>query len=110
MCSWTKIWLFYIRKNDIIDCLFSELVIQKPYLITDSEYKEKYDYGTDNINTVTIITLNFDDVIIRVAAPYALIEHMGMVADRTSPDAEYIIIRTSEYTVKFSFDWWMYFC
>ena len=98
-----------LEKNDIIDCLFSELVIQKPYVITDFEYKEKYDYETDKFNTVTIITLNSDDVIIRVAAPYALIEHMGMIADRTPPDAEYTIIRTSEYTVKFSFDRWMYF-
>ena len=93
-----------LEKNDIIDCLFSEHVIQKPYVITDFEYKEKYDYETDKINTVTIITLNSDDVILRVASPYALIEHMSMIADRTSPDAEYTIIRTSEYTVKFSFD------
>ena len=93
-----------LEKNDIIDSLFSELVLQKPYVITDFEYKEKYYYETDKINTVTIITLNSDGVIIRVAAPYALIEHMGMIAERTSPDTEYTIIRTSEDTVEFSFD------
>ena len=93
-----------LEKNDIIDSIFSELVIQKHYVITDFEYKEKYDYETDKFNTVTIITLNSDGVIIRVAAPYALIEHMSMIADRTTADTEYTIIRTSEYTVEFSFD------
>ena len=60
--------ILYQKTNDII-----ELVIQKPYVITDCGYKKKYDYETDKINTVTIITLNSHDVIIRVAAPYALI-------------------------------------
>ena len=98
-----------LEKNGVNDSLFSELVIQKPYVITDFEYKEKYDYETDKINTVTIITLNSDDVIIRVTAPYALIEYMGMIADRTTADTEYTIIRTSEDTVEFSFDRWMCF-
>ena len=60
LCSRTNIWLFYIRKNDIIDYLFSEFVIQKPYVINAFEYKEKYDYETDKVNTVAIITLNSD--------------------------------------------------
>ena len=35
-----------LEKNGVIDSLFTELVIQKPYVITDFEYKEKYDYET----------------------------------------------------------------
>ena len=95
-CSGDKYDYSILETNNIIDCLITDLKANVPYVIV--EFKEnvhKYDIDTDNINLVTIITLETKDDCsrFRITAPAVLMEHLEMIADKLSPNCRLTIIR-----------------
>ena len=84
-CSDGKYDYSILEKNNIIDGMITDLKMDVPYVVVDLKKNvRKYDVDTDNINLVSVITLEstLDRVRFRVSAPAALVEHLEMIADK----------------------------
>ena len=93
-CPGEKYDFSSIEYNNVIDGELRDLKVNTPYPITNIQHHmKKYDIDTDRIDEVIIISLQTENGLFRIVAPYALTEYWDMIEDKLYHDTTLVIFR-----------------